>query len=377
MRSRSMIRLVLLLTLALSAPLEAAAPEAARGVVRLTLPARTVASTFQVPGPLPTVTGVYLAHDPQRTPLTFEQHADQAGVTLELPPQPAAAEATVLVETAAQSRQWSDGRISFLPRDAVAQEVATAFSRDCGEQRGAGGRSNALTWHYHPTRPGRYALEITYSLAGHQDAEVTIDVAGHQHPVTLAPTGRSSRYRVASAGKVKLIGNQKQTIRLAGLQKTASAEMTLAAVTLRPISEGSPPQQMADGSITCHARDVTIHGVRVQYEPQPHKNTVGCWTNADDTISWTFTVAQPGEFEVEVLQGCGAGHGGSEVELRLAEQSLRFTVEDTGHFQNFVPRLVGRVALGTPGAYTLVVVPIKKAKLAVMDVRQIRLLPVR
>jgi hypothetical protein len=87
-------------------------------------------------------------------------------------------------------------------------------------------------------------------------------------------------------------------------------------------------------------------------------------------------VNRPGEFDVEVLQGCGKGHGGSEVAVTVGEQELTFVVEDTGHFQNFKPRVIGRVKIAERGNSTLAIVPIKKASVAVMDVRQVRLIPV-
>ena len=76
----------------------------------------------------------------------------------------------------------------------------------------------------------------------------------------------------------------------------------------------------------------------LRYEPLPHKNTLGFWTQADDWASCEFTVTKPGTFTVEVLQGCGKGSGGSEVEVAVGEQTLTFTVEDTGGFQNFKAR---------------------------------------
>src|SRR5690348_13897777 len=60
----------------------------------------------------------------------------------------------------------------------------------------------------------------------------------------------------------------------------ASAPSTQPAT--RPISQAS------DGSVLLHARDVTIHGTTVRYEPKPEKNTIGFWTKKDDWVSWDF-----------------------------------------------------------------------------------------
>ncbi len=157
--------------------------------------------------------------------------------------------------------------------------------------------------------------------------------------------------------------------------------------------EALPIAQAGDGSLLLHARDAVIHGQQVRYEPQPHKNTVGYWTQADDWVSWVGEIQKPGGFRVEVLQGCGKGSGGSEVELNIAPddsskpnaqnskaaphiQTLQFTVQETGSFQNFVAREIGRVKLNQPGRYTFAVRPKNKPGVAVMDLRQIRLKPV-
>ena len=77
-----------------------------------------------------------------------------------------------------------------------------------------------------------------------------------------------------------------------------------------------------------------------------------------------------GTYRVTVLQGCGKGNGGSVVALDTKQGSCEFTVEETGHFQRFVPREVGKLTL-VAGENTLTVRPVKKAKAAVMDLRRV------
>ena len=139
--------------------------------------------------------------------------------------------------------------------------------------------------------------------------------------------------------------------------------------TTRPIAQG------ADGVILLHARDVTIHGTTVRYEPQPNKNTVGYWTRKEDWVSWDFVVERPGKFEVIALQGCGKGSGGAEVQFIFEDQKLKMTVQDTGHFQNFVERNIGQVEL-KKGAHRLEVRPLTKPGVAVMDLRLMTLRPI-
>ena len=145
----------------------------------------------------------------------------------------------------------------------------------------------------------------------------------------------------------------------------------------KPNPDYVPNPQAKDGSIVMHARTAEVHGTMLRYEPLPHKTTLGYWINATDWASFEFTVTQPGQFTVEVLQGCGKGQGGSDVEVAVGDQKLKFTVEDTGHFQNFKAREIGTVTLDKTGRYTLTVKPLKKAAAAVMDLRQVTLKPAK
>jgi hypothetical protein len=127
-----------------------------------------------------------------------------------------------------------------------------------------------------------------------------------------------------------------------------------------------------------------VTGIQLRYEPLPHKETLGFWTNKDDIATFDFTVEKPGTFTVEVLQGCGKGSGGAEVELALwtprgdpTGVSLKFTVKETGGFQTFEAREVGSLKIDKPGQYALVVIPKTKPGVAVMDLRQIVLKPAK
>lgn len=153
--------------------------------------------------------------------------------------------------------------------------------------------------------------------------------------------------------------------------------IAVGAQMMLPNPHFNPNPQAADGTITLPARWARVHGTQLRYEPLPHKNTLGFWTQPADWAEFEFTVTRPGTFIVEPHQGCGAGQGGSVVEFSVAGQTLTMTVEDTGHFQNFKPRTIGTVRLGQPGRYTLTVKPKSKTRAAVMDLRQIVLHPVR
>jgi arylsulfatase A len=126
------------------------------------------------------------------------------------------------------------------------------------------------------------------------------------------------------------------------------------------------------GAILLLARDAKVHGAKLRYEPPPQKDTLGFWVERSDWAEWEFETPNAGTFEIEVLQGCGKGSGGAEVEFAIKEQSLTLKVEETGHFQRFVPRVLGTVRLEA-GRHTLTMRARTKPGGAVMDLRRIAL----
>jgi len=172
-----------------------------------------------------------------------------------------------------------------------------------------------------------------------------------------------------------------QTLTVRSTDMVGGAFMNLKAVTLSPACEGQPPAQDDDGIVSLHGRDATVEGTSLRYEPAEEKQTLGFWTRPTDAATWLFTVKQAGEFDVEVLQGCGPGQGGSVMMLDFdtarASPPLEFAVEATGGFQDFRARIVGRVGPLAAGQHTLRIAPKQIATKAACDIRQVWLLPAK
>lgn len=138
-----------------------------------------------------------------------------------------------------------------------------------------------------------------------------------------------------------------------------------------------PNPQADDGTITLLGKWGDAHGKQLRFEPLPHKNTFGYWTVQEDYLTWELEVTKAGDFEVELMQGCGTGSGGAEVELSVGESKTKFTVKETGGFQAFEKHVAGRLAIPTAGRHTLTVKAMTKPGVAVMDLRQVKLTPTR
>ena len=128
-------------------------------------------------------------------------------------------------------------------------------------------------------------------------------------------------------------------------------------------------------AILLSAKLAVTHGELLRFEPQSHKNTVGYWANEKDTVEWFYRLDQPGSYDIDILQGCGKGHGGSRVALKSDGGEITFDVTATGHFQNFIWRTLGTVTLPSSDRATISLKPLHKAAGAVMDVRAIRIVP--
>jgi hypothetical protein len=134
-----------------------------------------------------------------------------------------------------------------------------------------------------------------------------------------------------------------------------------------------------DGSVMLHAYQARTSGEKLRFEPQWSKNTVGYWTVPTDYALWNLTIDQPGTYSVAVLQGCGAGQGGSDavITLRRGDDATRaelpFKTIDTGHFQNFRWNHLGTIDISDGGEYELRIEAKRIANAALFDVRAIHL----
>lgn len=326
---------------------------------------------------------------PGRTPqdLRIDISPDAQSIAILLPPDqptnpPPGGPLRVAVETAEETRQFDDGRIVLTARDARVLGARAKLESHPGNHR-IGFWSNpadAVTWSRKLTRWGAYDVRLTYSTAAADGTEIDVTIGEARLTGRLTSTGSWYRYATVPLGRVALptAGDCLVTVRCTKL--VGGAVMNLKAVTLEPTCEGTPPTQAADGSILLHGRDATVLGTTLRYEPAEKKQTLGFWTRSSDAAAWTFTVHTPGDFLVEVLQGCGTGQGGSEMAIDVdrgtsGAATLSFVVEDTGGFQAFRARDVGHVRIAEAGTHRLRVGPRTIAKGAACDIRQIRLVP--
>ncbi len=332
-----------------------------------------------LPTSFPNITAAHLLHDRQREPLKWVFNTEATQLHLEVPAQaPATQPATLVLETSENTAQFTDGRIAFSALDARVQGAKAKLESHPGNHRIGfwTDASDSVSWTFKPTRWGMYDLELAFSADGGDGTEMQFQIAGQTFTLRRPSTGSWYRYQTLPMGRLYLATSEPFTLRVSCKTLNGVAAMNLKSVTLRPAPEGKPIPQDRSGAIALPARDATTHSVTMRYEPATNKNCLGYWVNPDDWAEWEFTITQPGEFVVEVWQGCGKAQGGSDVLVEVNNEKFEFVVAETGHFQIFLPRQIGRVHLARAGTYSLAVKPQRKQAGAVMDVREVRLIPV-
>jgi alpha-L-fucosidase len=134
------------------------------------------------------------------------------------------------------------------------------------------------------------------------------------------------------------------------------------------------------GALTLKATDAEIHGENAQLQGSGENANIGYWVNARDFVSWTVQVEKPGRYAVEVSYACEPESAGATYQVMVGEgggnRAVNGTVDSTGGWETFTSAALGEVELPA-GRQTIRVRALSKPRLAVMNLRQVRLVPVR
>ena len=257
--------------------------------------------------------------------------------------------ATVAAAMSAQATQPLEDGLSLVP---LLKDPAARLGRE------------VIGWHYPHYHPGG---ATPYSAIRAGDWKLIQHYEDGRHELFDLAKDPGETHDLAASQPESVMALAR---RLADWQGKVGAQWPMA----NPEHQAQPLAPLADGTVLLHSRSASVHGTVLRYEPMPFKDTLGWWARGEDWADWSFEIPRGGSFEIELTQGCGRGSAGSRVEVRVGDQAIPWIVEETGHFQNFVVRHLGRVTLAA-GRHTLAVRPVQKVGGAVMDLRQVRLVP--
>ena len=176
-----------------------------------------------------------------------------------------------------------------------------------------------------------------------------------------------------------------ETTNLAEQEKDKAREMgerfsawrySVDAQMMKPNPFYFPNPQQGDGIVSLHARAADIHGSMLRFQSPPHLDSLGHWGKPEDWASFEFELGEIGKYDVELLYRCRKEDAGSKVEITVGGQTLTQIVQETSE-QKFEPRIIGSVELKRFGRHYLTIKPQSKPGNLVMDLRRVRLLPLK
>jgi putative heme-binding domain-containing protein len=186
---------------------------------------------------------------------------------------------------------------------------------------------------------------------------------------------RSEIERLQSSGK---------SLMPEGVEKDITpAEMADVAAYLA--TNSPPPKQLpgnrpevvrpfVDGSIRLVATSARVYGPTVVLEDK-YRN-LGWWSSEEDYAAWSFDGAADREYRVVLDYACDNSAAGNSLVITVAGQTVGGVVTGTGTWDDYDDKDLGTVKLPA-GAGELVIRSDGRIKTALLDLREVRLVPVR
>ncbi|MBN1647255.1 MAG: hypothetical protein JW874_04410 [Spirochaetales bacterium] len=128
----------------------------------------------------------------------------------------------------------------------------------------------------------------------------------------------------------------------------------LAALVLAGCAGGGSPKEAATLKLEAANAALKTDGNLIVGDTSTGQKVVAWWEKTSDEVSWDLAVENGGDYAVSVKIACDPQFPGSVVEVKIGDQSLEFTVPDTGAWEQFKVMDIGTVKL-KKGTYPVLV----------------------
>jgi alpha-L-fucosidase len=139
--------------------------------------------------------------------------------------------------------------------------------------------------------------------------------------------------------------------------------------------EEVPIREAADGSITLAAADAELRGGSIRLETMDGERNIGFWTSPHSEARWLLEGRTAGRRRIELTLACQPSNAGGEFVVAAAGAELRGEVPATGSWRHFVTVDAGIMEFPAAGRQELVIRPGERFTGALMNLRQVRLIP--
>lgn len=139
--------------------------------------------------------------------------------------------------------------------------------------------------------------------------------------------------------------------------------------------DGNRPEVVrrdSSGAWKLTAAVAEIYGDSLVYEPG-HGN-LGYWQSSNDQAIWTLDLPRGGEFDLWLDWAAPEGALGNRLQVEVGPARLPWTIQPTGTWEQYRQIRIGRMRL-EEGRQRLVVRGLMPLRGAILDLRQLRLLP--
>lgn len=139
---------------------------------------------------------------------------------------------------------------------------------------------------------------------------------------------------------------------------------------------GNEPKRIAtneNGEFVLTPATCEIYGPTIVLESQ--HNNLGWWSSADDFVVWTLDVPQTGPYEIEIEWACDAQAAGHRLVVSSRGEKLTHPVAKTAGWNDYRTSKIGAINLAA-GVQSLTLKPAARPLPALLDLKQVRLIPV-
>lgn len=140
--------------------------------------------------------------------------------------------------------------------------------------------------------------------------------------------------------------------------------------------EGNRPaliKTAADGTLSLPASACEVYGPELEYMPEDR--ALGYWHQTSDYCVWQLDVARAGTYAVLIEWSCDIPQAGNFFELTTGDAKLVNRVPTSGSWQRHLWAQFGQIDLPA-GKTSLSIRPQEGIKGALMDLREVKLIPI-
>jgi predicted secreted protein len=281
-------------------------------------------------------------------------------------------------------RAGDDGTFKLPAADAEIDGINAVLESKGGEKNIGYwvGWETSVSWKIDVQKPGKYRVELNYSLNPEYEGAKVAVLVGGQSATAKPKAGKDwLDFREGEAGEVTISGTGYYPVVVKPVSKPADYVFNLRSVTLAPAElpatapdiSDKPVSQTAGGSLKLTADDADIDGTVARLEGGDNRYLV--WRgNRDIGITWPASVDKPGKFDVMVTYSL-AGKDSSNVTLSVAGQSISAKVPPTQGWDNFKTTKLGTLDIGNIGNLQVAMNSQMEPGVRIMNLRAIELAP--